>query len=117
MITEKTLLGKDYDEHYKKENAHLITGCKCDICGESCVPKGTCNVAEFMKLKAHWGYDSSHDLEIWTAEVCEKCVTKHLEPLIKFRKRDLDIWTGAPHEKEDEGVTIINLDDAGPKSI
>jgi len=67
----------------------------CDICGEDCMkdlftPNETLSedVKEFegMELKAVWGYASNKDGEVWDAVICEKCVDKHLAPLIKFLK-------------------------------
>ena len=72
----------------------------CDICGADCMKEffhpvksqgdrdNHDNVKEFegMELKATWGYLSDKDGEIWEAVVCEKCVDKHLKPLINFVK-------------------------------
>jgi hypothetical protein len=66
------------------ENTDVI----CDICGSSCKTE---HGFEYMKLKAFWGFDSHHDLEKWTAQVCESCVIKHLESLIKFNKEGFNI--------------------------
>jgi hypothetical protein len=41
-----------------------------------------------MNLEVIWGYDSDHDDEKWTAQVCQDCVHKVFEPLIKFKKRE-----------------------------
>ena len=60
----------------------------CDICGKSCK---TDHGFEYMKLKAFWGYDTDHDLEKWSAHICEACVIKHLEPLIIFDKESYNI--------------------------
>lgn len=55
----------------------------CDICGNSCMIGG-----DFvsMKLFAAWGYESQHDLEVWSADVCEACVITKLAPIVKFNK-------------------------------
>ncbi|MFV2015456.1 MAG: hypothetical protein ACC656_08525 [Candidatus Heimdallarchaeota archaeon] len=66
----------------------IITEASCDICGRSCM-KGDHNHLEFeaINIKVNWGYWSDQkDGETWTAQICEKCVDKHLEPLIKFQK-------------------------------
>ena len=57
----------------------------CDMCGKSCM-KGHEYVS--MELSAYWGYASRHDLEIWSADICEDCVEQKLEPLINFQKED-----------------------------
>ena len=57
----------------------------CDLCGKSCM-KGHEYVS--MELSAYWGYASRHDLEIWSADICEDCVEQKLEPLINFQKED-----------------------------
>ena len=69
----------------------------CDICGEDCMKdlftpndfEGDDSDKEFegMELKAVWGFASGKDGEVWDAVICEKCVDKHLVPLIKFFKR------------------------------
>lgn len=80
----------------KTETVHLlnpekiITEAICDICGGSCM-KGDDTHMEFeaLNIKINWGYWSDQkDCEEWTAQICEKCVDKHLVPLIKFQKRD-----------------------------
>ena len=53
----------------------------CDICGKSCKTE---HGFEYMKLKTWWGFESNHDMEKWTAQVCESCVEEHLVPLINF---------------------------------
>lgn len=42
----------------------------CDICGNSC--KKEYNVENGI-LTAMWGYESDHDLEIYSIDLCEKC--------------------------------------------
>ena len=73
-----------------------IVKATCDICGEDCMkdmftpysPEGDDSDKEFegMELNAVWGFASGKDGEIWNAVICEKCVDKHLTPLIKFMK-------------------------------
>ncbi len=66
----------------------------CDCCGKSCkksyppyeqegLPHDS---FEYMELKAHWGFLSDHDLEEWTAQVCENCVVEKLSGIVKFKK-------------------------------
>lgn len=74
-----------------------IVKATCDVCGEDCMkdiftpysPEGDDSDKEFegMELKAVWGFASGKDGELWDAVICEKCVDKHLVPLIKFMKR------------------------------
>ncbi|KKQ34867.1 MAG: hypothetical protein US50_C0034G0008 [Candidatus Nomurabacteria bacterium GW2011_GWB1_37_5] len=68
-----------------------ITPIKCGICGNSC-KTGYSNEYMTISAEAVWGYDSKKDYEYWTAQisVCEKCVDKHLAPLIKFKKQKYD---------------------------
>lgn len=97
MIYEKTLLSKEFRIANDNLGLHQVTGCKCDICGEDCFSNQTAKDAkqtEYMTLKATWGYYSEHDTERWSAEVCEKCVVKYLEPIIKFRKTEYDLMSG-----------------------
>jgi hypothetical protein len=54
----------------KKE---VVTDITCDCCGKSC---NTEYGFEFMDLKANWGYCSNHDLQTWTAQVCEDCIVE-----------------------------------------
>lgn len=46
----------------------------CDRCGNSCL-KGDDHVsqAELATFSADWGYFSNHDLEQWSADLCESC--------------------------------------------
>jgi len=67
-----------------KEPTTKVVDVTCDICGKSC---NTEYDAEYMSLKACWGYMSGKDLEIWEAQVCESCVDEHLK-MIKFLKRN-----------------------------
>jgi hypothetical protein len=60
-----------------------VTDIFCDICARSC--KGELNF-EYMKLEAHWGYDSNHDGEVWEAQVCERCVIEQLSLVVNFKK-------------------------------
>ena len=71
---------------HKEEIVKVITDYICDICDEVCVG------AEFIELKADWGYHSKHDGENWEAHVCENCVHKHLSSLIKFNKERHEQW-------------------------
>ncbi len=107
MIYKKTLLLKENREHLNLPDAHIATGCKCDICGENCfsdeIAKNN-KSNEYMSLKAVWGYFSKHDLETWSAEVCEACVIKHLEPLIKFKKQAHDVWTGKTLDQDETKI-------------
>jgi hypothetical protein len=73
----------------------------CDICGADCMKEQFRPMKsdgdrddhdikkefEGMELKAVWGYSSEKDGEVWEAIVCEKCVEKHLSPLINFIKK------------------------------
>ena len=68
----------------------------CDICGADCMipiyekSDGDRDEHDIIKnfegmiLNADWGYNSNKDGEVWKACVCEKCVDKHLKPLIEF---------------------------------
>jgi hypothetical protein len=79
----------------------------CDICGESCsqheyivdnpvrLDHGKPHkVFEYLTLKSKWGFYSDKDEQYWEAHVCEKCVDKHLSPLIKFKKHHYNFATG-----------------------
>ncbi len=57
----------------------------CDICGKSCF-KGI--NYEYLEMETHWGFESNKDLEKWSAQICEKCVDKHLISLITFKKSE-----------------------------
>lgn len=61
----------------------VVTDVICDCCGKSC---NTEYGPEYMKLEASWGFMSNHDLENWSAQICEECVIKQLQPLIEFHK-------------------------------
>lgn len=79
------------------KEVEVVTDVVCDVCGESC-KAGTFDHMnpvegeepqyqfEYMKLKVSWGFFSRHDLETWTADVCESCVEKVLMPVIPFKK-------------------------------
>ncbi len=86
----------------KTEPREVITDVICDCCGESCLKKITNENhpdygksipadeggLEYLDLSVNWGYHSDHDLERWTAQVCEKCVVEKLQGIIKFRKEN-----------------------------
>ncbi len=45
----------------------------CDRCGKPC-EQGDCSpLGEFAVLKAHWGYDSKHDMQSYELDICEPC--------------------------------------------
>jgi hypothetical protein len=69
------------------EEVDKIVDILCDICGESCWDSAKVNF-EFLKLDSHWGFWSNKDLEHWSAQICEKCVDKHLKSLIKFNIKE-----------------------------
>jgi hypothetical protein len=61
----------------------------CDCCGNSCnaTPNEDKPNFEYLELKSTWGYFSKDkDTELWSAQVCEKCVDEKLSPIIKFTK-------------------------------
>ena len=62
----------------------------CDSCGKTCV--GKLGDAEFMEMGVHWGFASKKDLELWEAQICEKCVDEKFG-FIKFRKSKYDAIT------------------------
>ena len=77
-----------------------IAEATCDICGDDCMKdlfinndEGDHNneddFKEFegMQLDAIWGFSSNKDGEIWNGVICEKCVDKHLVPIINFLKK------------------------------
>ena len=81
----------------KIESTEHILEATCDICGADCMiplydksdgdrdEHDINKTFEGMTLNATWGYYSDgKDGEIWEACVCEKCVDKHLKPLIEF---------------------------------
>ena len=70
----------------KKENIEIdsIDCVICDSCGESCTKEYG---SEFMKLESSWGYDSGKDMEVWTAEICEKCVDEKFK-FINFKVKN-----------------------------
>ena len=84
----------------KIERKEKIISATCDICGADCMKElfrpmksdgdrdehDIEKEFEGMELKAVWGYSSGKDGETWEAIVCEKCVDKHLVPMINFIK-------------------------------
>ncbi len=64
----------------------------CDCCGKSIKNEEGFGF-EYLKLETHWGFMSNHDLEKWTAQVCEECVETKLT-FIKFTKTNS--ITGSP---------------------
>lgn len=86
------------NKEIQNKKVEVITDVICDCCGESCKKNedvvtnpSNANVGEtlycfeFMTLKANWSYFSNHDMENWTAHLCEKCVEEKLS-FIKFKK-------------------------------
>lgn len=82
----------------QSKKVEVITDVICDCCGKSCkVDEGKIDndiridngepiySFEFMKMEAHWGYNSKKDLEKWTAQICEKCVDEKFQ-FVKFKK-------------------------------
>lgn len=82
--------------HNKK--SEVIADVICDCCGKSCkVFEGKITNEEridngepyydfeFLSLKTNWGHHSKKDDEIWTAQICEKCVDEKFQ-FIKFKK-------------------------------
>lgn len=77
---------------YKEE----ILEATCDVCGEDCMKplyrksdgdRDNHDIKKYfegMTLNADWGYSSKKDGEIWEACICEKCVDKHLIPIVNF---------------------------------
>ncbi|CAG7580949.1 MAG: putative ZZ domain-containing protein [uncultured marine phage] len=76
----------------------IIEDILCDICGNSCLvyehdypidnDGDIFKEFDYLSLSNHWGYHSKKDWETWSAQVCEECVDKHLNPLISFKKTD-----------------------------
>ena len=63
----------------------------CDVCGETCMKQyeiGASAVKQFVgiHIQQPWGYLSNKDLELWEADICEKCVDDWLTHLVKFQK-------------------------------
>lgn len=65
MITKKTI----------PQDVEVIDKIICDSCGKDCTNSFD---AEYMTLKADWGFISHHDLETWEAQICEQCVEEKL---------------------------------------
>lgn len=78
-------------EKLKRVRQKIVTDVKCDMCGSSC-KNGRKNF-EYMTMKAHWGYYSEKDLELWEAHICEGCVNK-LKDTIKFKRFTYELITG-----------------------
>jgi hypothetical protein len=64
----------------------------CDVCGGTCMVPYTTEPnshKEFVgiHIQQPWGYLSNgKDLELWEADICEKCVDEWLAHLVKFHK-------------------------------
>jgi uncharacterized cysteine cluster protein YcgN (CxxCxxCC family) len=64
----------------------------CDVCGLSCMVHFNKNEPDGPKdfvgihIQQPWGYLSNKDLEIWEADICEKCVDDWLSHMVKFKK-------------------------------
>lgn len=73
---------------FKEENrpVKVVAGFICDCCDRSC------DQAEFLELKANWGYWSKWDNEDWEAHVCQECVETKLMEIIKFNRNAMDQW-------------------------
>lgn len=52
----------------------------CDRCGGSCMMgNDSLRGAEYGTFRADWGYVSDHDLETWTADLCQRCSVEFRE--------------------------------------
>jgi hypothetical protein len=74
-------------KEFKFVEQEVLVDILCDSCGKSC--KGERPLSRNfhrMNLSVKWGYGSKHDLEEWSAQICEACVLEKLEPIIKFNK-------------------------------
>jgi hypothetical protein len=62
----------------------------CDICSCSCKFELS---FEYASLNANWGYESKWDGYFTRAHICEKCMEKHIAPLLcqSFLFEDLPI--------------------------
>ncbi len=71
----------------KKQVVEVLVDVICDCCGKSCKTQNIVGRTdfEFMTLSANWGFGSKYDMQSWSAEVCESCVTKKLK-FITFKK-------------------------------
>ena len=71
----------------KKIENNIVTDVTCDMCGSSCkifIDKDHQHFnLEYMMLKTYWGFGSSHDLELWEAQICQTCVDTKLKD-VKF---------------------------------
>lgn len=65
----------------------------CDVCGKSTRTEYGFNC---MDIAVHWGFPSKHDLETWTAQICEDCVEEKLS-FIKFEKHGRSGITAEAH--------------------
>lgn len=80
---------RKYKEVQKTEQ--VIDEVICDVCGESCMKQfeiGANATKQFVgiQIKQPWGYLSNgKDLQIWEADICEKCVDEKLS-FINFDK-------------------------------
>jgi hypothetical protein len=87
----------------KKE---IIEDVICDCCGNSCkVDYGVIendlridngeeyNEFEYMSMRAVWGYRSNKDTQVWTAQICEKCVDEKFG-FVKFKKGKYNLVRG-----------------------
>ena len=85
-------------------DAKVVKDIICDCCGRSCLKKMSDQNGEndssymdsgefvYLDLSVNWGYYSDHDLETWSAQVCEDCVTGKLKEIIKFKiKKTYDV--------------------------
>ena len=66
----------------EQKEVEVIKSILCDSCGAECIKSLG---AEYMSLEVNWGFTSGHDLETWTAQLCEKCVDDKLS-FINFQK-------------------------------
>jgi hypothetical protein len=63
----------------------------CDMCGISCMVPYT-NEPNSLKhfvgihIQQPWGFLSNKDLELWEADICEKCADEKLATIIDFKK-------------------------------
>lgn len=54
----------------KQVESEEVVDVTCNRCGKSIYINGQ---GEGIRFHAHWGYESKHDLQQWTGDLCQDC--------------------------------------------
>ncbi|MBV4521107.1 hypothetical protein KVG88_13635 [Pseudomonas sp. SWRI74] len=85
-----------------------VTDVLCDVC--QCSTRVRSDGRQFATLRAHWGYDSTHDGERYELHLCEDCILQTVAYL-KLERRTQYLFNEDIHTARIDGSLGLDIKD------